>query len=268
MRRTGWLTTINPVMKLAATLLPMLAVMFTRDWFTPGVVVVGAVVGIVTGVRLSKRTLLWGAVAVLTFGLWMTFFFALLVRDGLVASTPVLLDWPRLHVGAVEIGAATALRMLAVMLLALLGSLGSTTPRLVSALVNQCKVPYRFAYGTAAAVQFVPRYRDDLATLRAAHRARGIIDPPGPLGYARRTGRSLVPLLAGGVRHAGRLSLAMDARGFGAHPRRTDRDPTQVRPRDVVMVVAVWALTATVFLVAARLGMLQLTGQWDGHRVS
>jgi hypothetical protein len=32
-----------------------------------------------------------------------------------------------------------------------------------------------------------------------------------------------VPLLAGAIRHAERVALAMDARAFGAHPDRTER---------------------------------------------
>lgn len=261
----SWLAGINPVMKLAATLPPMALVMFTRDVATPALLAGAAVLALLTGSRMRPRVLLAGGGGLILFGLWSTYLFAALVRPELVADTPaVTYGWVSLPAGAWQIGAATALRMLAAMLLALVGSVGTTTDQLASALVRQCRVPYRFAYGTLAAVQFVPRYRHDLATLRAAHRARGILDPPGPVGYLRRTGRSLVPLLAGGARHAERLSLAMDARGFGAYPGRSDRDPATVRTKDVVLVGLSWALVVAVLLVTAQLGLLQLVGSDNG----
>jgi len=259
----GFLATVNPVMKLAATLPPMVLVMFTRDLATPAMIVVATAAAILSGTRLAGRVVVVGAAAFALFGVWTAVLFAILVRGELVAGTPVMVDgWVTLRSGALEIGASTALRMLAVMLLALLGSLGTTTDQLASALVRQCRVPYRFAYGTVAAVQFVPHYRQSLATLRVAQRARGIIDPPGLGGYVRRTGRALVPLLAGGARQAERLSLAMDARGFGAYPQRSDRNPAVVRARDVVFVAATWAAVAATLLLTARLGLLHLVGDY------
>lgn len=261
----GWLASVNPVVKIAATLVPLAVVLFTRDVATPGLVAAAAAVALVSGVRVRPRTALVAAGVALLVVAWTAAFFALLVRPELVAGTPAVVRTP-LRAGALQIGLATALRLAAVVALALLGSAGTATDRLASALVLQCRVPYRFAYGTVATLRFVPRYRQDVVTLRAAHRARGIIDPPGPVGYLRRSGRSLVPLLAGGVRHAERLSLAMDARGFGAFPRRTDRHPTRVGTRDWTFLAAVWLGVAGIFALTARLGLLAMTGQF--HQLS
>lgn len=258
----GWLATVNPVVKIVATLVPLSVILFTRDVATPAIVAAGVAGALSTVAGLRARTLAVGAVVLLLVSAWTSLLFALLVRPDLVAGTPVVIESPvTVRSGALQIGAATALRMIAVMLLALLGSVGTTPDRLASALVHQCRVPYRFAYGTVATLRFVPRYRQDVVTLRDAHRARGIIDPPGPVGYLRRSGRSLVPLLAGGIRHAERISLAMDARGFGAFTRRTDRDPAVLRARDWAFLVAVWAGVALAYVVTARLGLLTMTGQ-------
>lgn len=263
----GWLATINPLLKLAATFPPLMIVLFTRDVFTPTAIAVLAVVVLLAGWRIRVRTLVTGAVLVLVVGAWTAFLFALLARTDLVADTPILVDgWVTLHAGALAIGAATAMRLVAASMLALLGSAGTTIAGLTSALVGQLRVPYRFAHGTLAAARFVPRYRDDLVTLRAAHRARGIIDPPGPVGFVRRSGRSAIPLLAGGARYAERLSLAMDARGFGAHPTRGDRDPAVVRTRDVAYLACAWAAFASVFVAAGLLGLAQWSGDIHGLR--
>ncbi|MGB4777935.1 energy-coupling factor transporter transmembrane component T [Microbacterium sp.] len=261
----GWLTTINPLVKLTATLPPLLAVLFTRDMFTPAVIATLAFVVLLTGLRVRLRVVLVGKAIILLVGAWTAFPFALLVRADVVADTPVVIDgWITLRAGAIKIGAATALRLIAVSALALLGSAGTTIARLNRALVRQLHIPYRFAHGALAAARFAPRYREDLVTLRAAHRARGIIDPRGPVGFARRTARSTIPLLAGGARYAERLSLAMDARGFGAHPTRSDRHPAVIRTRDLVFVAGSWAAFAAVFVTTGMLGVAQWSGDFHG----
>lgn len=256
----GWLSTINPAVKVLAILAPMTALLFTRDVFTPAVVLAGATIAVLTGFKTRARTLVIGTFAVALVVAWMTLFFALLVDTSRLADARQIelgpLSFPR---QALQTGLATALRFVALMALALLGSVGTTTGQLASALVHQVRVPYRFAYGTVATLRFVPRYKTDVGTLRAAHRARGIADMPGPIGALRRAGRSAVPLLASGVRHAERLSLAMDARGFGAFPQRTDRNPATLRVRDWVFLAVVWGGIAAAYLLSAQLGLLQMT---------
>ena len=58
----------------------------------------------------------------------------------------------------------------------------------------------------------------------------------------------MVPLLAGAIRHAERVALAMDARAFGAHPDRTERYLVPWRRRDTAFAVVLWAVSAAVFV--------------------
>ena len=83
--------------------------------------------------------------------------------------------------------------------------------RLVDALVQQARVPERFGYGALAAYQAIPRFAEDLTTLRQARRLRGLRGSWHP--------RILVGLLVLAIRHGDRVALAMDARGFGSGPR-------------------------------------------------
>src|SRR5207244_1739570 len=73
---------------------------------------------------------------------------------------------------------------------------------LVQALVQKARVSYRFGYGAHAAYRFVPLFESELATIRAAHRVRGVRDGGGPIARFRQYVGYLVPLLAGGVRKA------------------------------------------------------------------
>jgi energy-coupling factor transporter transmembrane protein EcfT len=60
--------------------------------------------------------------------------------------------------------------------------------------------------------------------------------------------RYSIPLLAGAVRKAGRVAIAMDARAFGALPDRTYRERMVVRAADWLFLGAVVAVTAAVIL--------------------
>jgi energy-coupling factor transport system permease protein len=73
-----------------------------------------------------------------------------------------------------------------------------------------------------------------------AHRVRGVSGGRGPMTTLRRYGGYAVPLLAGAMRHGDRVSLAMEARGFGAHRTRTERRRIPLRLRDAVL--AAWLL--------------------------
>ena len=55
---------------------------------------------------------------------------------------------------------------------------------------------------------------------------------------------AVIPLLAGAIRHAERVALAMDARAFGAYPTRTERHLVPFRLRDVVFVALFWIVSA------------------------
>jgi energy-coupling factor transporter transmembrane protein EcfT len=115
---------------------------------------------------------------------------------------------------AAEVASALGARVLAIV--AVGGVFAQTTEptRLVDALVQQARVPERFAYGALAAYQAVPGLAEDLVTLRQARRVRGL------RGWHPRL---LVGLLVRAIRHADQLALAMDARAFGSGPRSTFR---------------------------------------------
>lgn len=222
---------------------------FTRDLFTPAILLAAAYAVILTGARLTRRTaavLLLGvplAVAVLSvgFGVW--------VDAEQVAGTATVVrigDWT-LHSGALLSGLATALRLAGILTLALIGGLTTRGPDLVRATVQQLRVPYRIGYTALAAYRFVPRFAYELSIIRAAHRVRGQGGGRGPLARVARAWGYIVPLLASGIRHAERVALSMDARAFGAYTTRTERHIVPWRTRDTVFTVAVLLASALVF---------------------
>lgn len=252
-----WLHHLNPLAKLGAVIPAMILLVFTRDLLTPALFIALSYLLLFTGARLSRRTLLALlagvplAVVVLTFG------FGVWISPSEVADSPVVLqigDWP-LHQGALLIGLATALRLSAILALALLGGITTRGPDLVRASVQQLRVPYRIGYTALAAYRFVPRFGYELAVIRAAHRVRGhgyggAFGGRGPVSTFTRGWGYVVPLLASGIRHAERVALSMDSRAFGAYPTRTERHLVPWRVRDTVFIAALLAASAAIFFAA------------------
>lgn len=246
--RRQFLHHLNPLAKLAAVAPAVLLLVFVRDLLAPAAFLLLACALILVGCRMTRAACalllaLPPAVIVLTLG------FSLWVDAGSVAGTAAVLrigGWT-LFTGALQIGLATALRLTAIVALALVPGLSTTGPDLVRATIQQLRVPYRIGYTALAAYRFVPRFGQELAVIRAAHRVRGHHGGRGPIARLARGWGYIVPLLAGAIRHAERVALAMDARAFGAHPTRTERHQVPFRTRDAVFIAAMLAASAALF---------------------
>lgn len=236
------LRSYNPVVKVLAPVPAMVVAGLSRDPWTPAIFAVIALVMLLAFGRLRGRTLLvvlagpplLAGLLTLSFGVW--------TDPAKVDHTTALLELGpfTLWSGALEIGLATGLRVAAVMLLALIAGLTTDGPDLVRSMITHLRMPYRIGYAGFAAMRFVPRFRRDLEIIRLAHRVRGVDGGHGPVATLRRYNGYVVPLLAGAMRHGDRVSLSMEARGFGAHPTRTERRHVPLRARDAVL--AVWLL--------------------------
>ncbi len=245
---------LNPLAKIAAPLPAMVLLLLARDVATPVTFAAIALVLLLVGAHLRARALLLLLVVLplavgvlsLSFGFW--------VDSAKLADSPVLLQVGdiRFTVAAWMVGLATATRLTSIIVLSLLAGLTSTGADLVRAMVQQLRVPYRIGYTALAAFRFVPRFGHELEVIRAAHRVRGMAGGRGPLAGARRHLGYVVPLLAGAIRHAERVALAMDSRAFGAHRTRTERHRIPFRVRDGVFIVLFWAATAAIFVLLPR----------------
>jgi energy-coupling factor transport system permease protein len=138
----------------------------------------------------------------------------------------------RLTQEAATAAAGLGARVLAIVAVGAAFALTTDATALTDALVQQARLSPRFGYGALAAYQAVPRLADDLGTLLAVRRLRGL-RPWHP--------RLLVGLLVRAIRHADQLALAMDARAFGTGPRTAYR-PLRWGIADLVVGVVGLAL--------------------------
>jgi energy-coupling factor transport system permease protein len=203
----------SPVVKLAVAILWLVALAFTLEPLPPVAV---AVLAIGAGLWLGEIPVghlgravapLW--LAAIGIGLFNTLFSPANLD---ATATEILTIGPfRITAQALMSGVSIGLRVLAIASVGAVFALTTESTKLVDSLVQQARVPERFAYGTLAAYQAIPRFAEDLATLRQARRIRGLRGGWHP--------RLLVSLLVLAIRHGDRKALAMDARAFGSVPR-------------------------------------------------
>lgn len=246
---SGFLHRLNPLAKFAAPAPAMALLVFVRDVSTPLAFIALAYVVLLIGIRLTPRVAATLFVALpiaigligLGFAVWAD---AAQVDDTAIAWS--IGGWT-MYSGALATGFATGLRLGAIVALALIAGVSTTGPDLARSLVQQLRVPYRVGYTAIAAFRFVPRFGHELEVIRQAHRVRGAHGGRGPFAAIARWTGYVVPLLAGAIRHAERVALAMDARAFGAYPDRTERHLVPWRRRDTLFVLGFWVVSAAIF---------------------
>ncbi|MBW9095543.1 energy-coupling factor transporter transmembrane protein EcfT [Microbacterium jejuense] len=246
-----FLYALNPLAKLAAPVPAMVLLVFVRDAATPAAFLLLAYAVLLVGVNFTRRLAAVLLLAVPVSAVVIGFGFALWTDASRVDQSVVVwqLGGWTMYGGALAVGFATGLRLAAIVALTLIAGLSTTGPDLVRAGVQQLRVPYRIGYTALAAFRFVPRFGHELDVIRQAHRVRGAHGGRGPFAAIARWFGYIVPLLAGAIRHAERVALAMDSRAFGAHPDRTERHLVPWRARDTVFVLAFWAVSAVLFAV-------------------
>ncbi|MBS3179919.1 MULTISPECIES: energy-coupling factor transporter transmembrane component T family protein [unclassified Pseudoclavibacter] len=269
--RLPWLHRRTPLVKIAATLPAIIAMFVVRDAFSPALLIVLCGIAILSGARLSARSallLIAGVPVVLvvlsvTLGVWVdptvsgettsaAPLLAALALDG--TATIFELAGRPFTVAAWATGLGTALRLVAIVLLSLVGGIATAGDDFVRSLVQHLHVPYRFGYAAMAAFRFVPRFRSELEVIRAARRVRGVDRGRGPLAWLRSQLDVTIPLLAGALRHADRVALSMDARAFGFAPTRTERHILRTDAADWALVAVAWTATAAALLASSHLG--------------
>lgn len=242
----SYLHRLNPLTKLALNVPVVVLVSLTYEPVTP--LVVAALALVVTNVlgHVPWRNLVrpFGFAVLLSLGMFWTGA-AFYSGPGAADSPTVAVGPLRLTTAGLVYGAAMAARLLAIFSASTLFVLTTDPTRLVLALIQQGRLPYRIGYAVFAAYRFVPLFQEELDNVRAAHQMRGAYQRGGLIGRLRRIFGYAVPLLAIAVRKGEHVALAMDSRAFGALPNRTYFRTTTLGRADLL-----FALSAAVVLVA------------------
>jgi energy-coupling factor transport system permease protein len=107
---------------------------------------------------------------------------------------------------------------------ALLGYVLALTTKpvlLIYSLMQQCRLPAKYAYSFMAAVRLAPLVAEEFQTLRRALAVRGVEEQRGIRGFFAKLKAYSVPLLAQSIRRAQRMAVAMEAKRFSRSSART-----------------------------------------------
>ena len=233
----------SPLATLGVAAAWLVALATTTDPRPPILVAAAAIVAALVLGRVAPRDLARGLAPLWLAALTVGFFNALLapVNADPQAAVAFALGPIRITIPAAQAGLALALRVVAIVAVGVSWSRVTDATHMADALVQQARLPPRFAFGALAALQAIPWLADDLLGLREARRIRGLRASWHP--------RVLVGLLVLAVRRADRLAVAMDARGF-AGPGRTRFRVVRWRPVDAA--VALGGLVVLAGILALR----------------
>lgn len=243
-----WLHAVNPTLKLAIFSLWFVAVILIHDFNVMANVAALSVLLLAWSGHPWRRLLLYASPFLLVF---------------VSTSTGMMMfgtgetewwSWGPVHVTRESFfrGLHLGFRALSMASAGLLFGLTTRPVALFYSLMQQAKLPPKYAYGFMAAIRMMPILIEEFQTRRNALRIRGSIRR----GWWRRfydgLSRYAVPLLAQSIRRAHRVAVAMEAKRFAGNAGRTYYYVIGYSYRDVLFVL----LTAALFAIGALAGKL------------
>ncbi|MBX3092556.1 MAG: energy-coupling factor transporter transmembrane protein EcfT [Cryobacterium sp.] len=241
---------VNPVAKLGAALLLAACLVLTIDWVSAGTALLLELAAFaflgVPARQFWLRTLPVWVAAPLT-GITILLY-------GRPSGT-VYWEFLAAHVsdGSINLAIATALRVLAIGLPAVVLFMTVDATDLADGLAQVWRLPSRFVLGALAAFRLVGLFLEDWRFLELARRARGV----GDTGRFRRIPGQVFALLVLAIRRGSKLAIAMEARGFGGSVPRTWARESRFGPGEWLTVIAGLMVGMTAIIVAVT------TGQWN-----
>ena len=241
----GDLLALDPLSPFAA-IVPIIVVVAIQTTPVPALWALGTATVLLILTDLRRGPLL--AAAVLALAAVIAVLLAVSAPIERVGASPVVIDafGASLQLNQVVAGARLGGKLGTALSLFLLTGLLASPQDLLRAMVIHLHVPYRIGYAGMAALGFRERFAAEYRVIQEAHALRGTRARLPLLRPLARRWSAVPALMAGAVRHAERVSMSMDARGFGAHRTRSERSAPRWRWRDTVLVLVCWALAAAI----------------------
>lgn len=235
---------VNPITKLAATLVLTVTLLLSIDPVSAGVTL-GATLVLLPFAGLDPRQLwvrLWPILVAAAIGSFATLLYGR-------PSGTMYVEWGILRVsdGSIDLALSIFLRVLAIAVPSVVLFATTDPTDLADGLAQILRLPARFVVGGLAGLRLVGLLIEDWRELSLARRARGVADT----GRIRRFFGQAFALFVLAIRRGTKLATAMEARGFGATGQRTWARPSRLHPRDgvllaIAVVIAAASVTAAV----------------------
>ena len=203
--------------------------------------------------RLPRSTLLV-LVAVIPLCFFITLLQALAQQQDIVARVPLGPITAEISGYGIRLGLLVTLRVLVLSLL-MTTFITVVHPARLTRAVHALGVPFKYAYTLTLALRFLPLMLEELATVRAAQKARGYdLDQANVVVRVARLFPLAVPLMLTALRRAETIALAMDLKAFNAVRERSYYVDLYYGPLDTI--VRIGAILGVVLALGAQLGGL------------
>lgn len=244
------IVTINPVSKLAASVVIAIALLLSLDWVSATVALALEVL-LFPFAGLGLRRLVRRLLPVLSAAVLTGLLIALYGKASGHSYLQVL--FIDVTDGSLSLAIATTVRVLAVAVPAVVLFATVDPTDLADGLGQVLHLPSRFVLGALGALRLSGLFLEDWRSLELARRARGIADR----GRLRRFAGQAFALLVLSIRRGSKLATAMEARGFGSAATRTWARPSRFGAREWVLIVI------AVLIAGAAVVVAMATGQWN-----
>ena len=249
----------NPTLKLLSLTVMVVAVTMAFDPWTPLVFFIVVLVAHRTLGRVPLRSLVRPLVLLFILGA-LGFMGSNALFYAPPAGSSVHVLWHsgpfRVTAEGVRVGVSLTIRMMAIVMSSIVFVTTTDPTDFILSLIQHARFPFRLGYGIMVAYRFLPLWRTELEIIRSAHRVRGIGERATLRGRWEQLRRYAIPLLATAIRKSERVAIAMDARAFGALPRRTYYRRLNVSWVDWAMLGGAILTTALILLALAKVGLL------------
>ena len=210
----SFLHKMNPVAKLAAAFLLVIACFTTNSFVLLGVVIVLDIAMAVQCKMVPQTLGLARAVAI--FSVLLALIALLFTPQGDVL---VVLPWGYIGTTSVLNAVLIVVRLVACAVPLFLVFYVTKLTDMANALVKVLHVPYKYAFTFMSTVHFIPVFMNDMAGIMEAQTARGVEFDGGLMKKIRLMVPLCVPLLVSSVRKTNSAAIAAEVRGFNLRTR-------------------------------------------------
>lgn len=230
-RRKTWLYKVNPAFKFVVSFSLMLIVFFNSKLaFTFYFMVLAALLLFGFSGYALRRILLFSLPIFLSFISSAT----TLILFG--RGEKIWWSWGLLKISEESFGSGLLIgcKILCIGFLSLMFLLTSRPMMLFYALMQQYKLPPKYAYSFIASIRMIPMIIEELQTRANALKVRGVKFSKGIKGVYERLRLFTIPLFAQSIRRAQRVAVAIEAKRFQMKASRTFYYPTSYSKWDVI----------------------------------
>ncbi|WP_078381603.1 energy-coupling factor transporter transmembrane component T family protein [Sutcliffiella halmapala] len=156
-------------------------------------------------------------------------------------------------------GVHLGLRSMAFAFCGLIFALTTKPVFLFYSLMQQCKLPPKYAYGFMAGVRLLPIMFEEFFTLKKALIVRGVEQKKGVKAFLKKIHYYSIPLLSQSIRRAHRIAVAMEAKRFMQQKQRTYFYEIRFSKKDLWFFLVFLSLYAVAFYGASSIPYLPIT---------